>query len=274
MSKLLSIFSFILMSCTTTLKSDDPYLKLIKNNQELGPHEGPLEILTDPNEIALAQRTQHDFVLKKGIHPDFAGQASRIGILSIDPFWIIVRDAVRFPGGHLGAHLRLISSNAVTKKSGSIVLAVNEKNEIALIKNFRHSSRSWEYELPRGAAEKGEKLIEAAKRELKEETGLNAEQLIHLGEVTEAISILASVPDVFFCKVKTTTSDLKLDRTEAIESLEWFSPAKIKEAFKRGSSSTLINGKQQQVPFRDPFISHAIMLAVSKGYLDFKFDEK
>lgn len=269
MLKRILFISFILSSCATAQSTDYRYLSLIRDYNELGPKEGPLELLTDPAMIHLAQGKQYDFAIRKGMDPYQANNASRIGIISQDPFWILVRDAVRFPGGRYGAHLRLINPNAMSMKTGAIVLAVNEKNEIALIKNFRHSTRSWEYETPRGSAEKGEDLSKTAARELEEETGLHAESTIKLGDITEASGLIASVPGVFLCRVKSKASETKTDQTEAIGGLEWFSLTQIKEAFKTGSILTTIATKQQRVPFRDPLLGHAIFLAVSHGYLSF-----
>lgn len=49
-------------------------------------------------------------------------------------------------------------------------IAINEKNEILMIKNLR---RGWEF--PGGQVEVGENVINAVKREILEETGIEAE---------------------------------------------------------------------------------------------------
>lgn len=53
--------------------------------------------------------------------------------------------------------------------------------QIAMIRQYRIPIQQWEYELPAGMIDHGEKPEEAAVRELSEETGLIADQLISLG---------------------------------------------------------------------------------------------
>ncbi len=57
---------------------------------------------------------------------------------------------------------------------GVCVAAVDEYGGIALVRQFRYPFRSHLLELPAGKLEKGEDPLPAAKRELSEETGLEA----------------------------------------------------------------------------------------------------
>jgi 8-oxo-dGTP pyrophosphatase MutT (NUDIX family) len=51
------------------------------------------------------------------------------------------------------------------------VVALTRANEVVLIRQYRHAVGRVDYELPAGGCEEGETLLEAAKRELLEETG-------------------------------------------------------------------------------------------------------
>lgn len=57
---------------------------------------------------------------------------------------------------------------------GVMILAIDEEDNIILVKQFRPAIGDYIYELPAGMIDKGEDLETAAKRELFEETGLKA----------------------------------------------------------------------------------------------------
>lgn len=55
------------------------------------------------------------------------------------------------------------------------VLALTEKREALLVRQFRFGTRQFSLELPGGVLEAGQSPLEAAQRELREETGYTAE---------------------------------------------------------------------------------------------------
>lgn len=71
----------------------------------------------------------------------------------------------------------------VEHSGGATVLAIDTEDNVYLVKQFRYPYKKFLYELPAGKLNKGEPPELCAKRELKEETGLIAENLTLLGEL-------------------------------------------------------------------------------------------
>jgi len=62
-------------------------------------------------------------------------------------------------------------------KGAVMVVALNDKNEFAVVKEYAVGSEQYEWTLPKGAIDEGEDALEAANRELAEEIGLAANKL-------------------------------------------------------------------------------------------------
>lgn len=69
----------------------------------------------------------------------------------------------------------------INAPDGVIVLALTEKEEIILVKQFRPALNQYTLELPCGSIDGSETPLEAAKRELHEETGYICADLYALG---------------------------------------------------------------------------------------------
>src|ERR1700730_1861993 len=64
----------------------------------------------------------------------------------------------------------------VQHKGSAVVMPVDAKKRILLVKQYRLPARSYLWELPAGKLDKGETPLQAAKRELTEETGYRGKQ--------------------------------------------------------------------------------------------------
>lgn len=66
---------------------------------------------------------------------------------------------------------------------GAAVIAMNDKDEIYLVHQYRYATAQVLTEIPAGKLEKGEDPFEAAKRELAEEAGVQADEYLPLGYI-------------------------------------------------------------------------------------------
>lgn len=91
--------------------------------------------------------------------------------------WIRLReDQVRFPDGSEGVY-------AYTERvdEGPMIIPVNEKGEMLVLREWRYPIQDWVYQFPAGGHEEGEDSLTTAKRELEEETGLCASEWVQIG---------------------------------------------------------------------------------------------
>lgn len=82
--------------------------------------------------------------------------------------WInLYTDRVEMPSGKIIEKYHIYDIH----KEGVVAYIENKKGEVCMIKSLRYSTQKVEWELPAGSIEKGETILEAAKREVMEETG-------------------------------------------------------------------------------------------------------
>lgn len=71
-----------------------------------------------------------------------------------------------------------------------------------LIRHFRHATRTWHLEIPRGFGTKGFSSEENARREIKEEIGATVSRLISLGQVYPDAGAQAEYNDFFYAEIE------------------------------------------------------------------------
>ena len=100
---------------------------------------------------------------------------------SEDNPWVkLYYDRVRFPNGDKGRYNRIVEGE---KGKGVVVLPVASNGKVALIHIYRYPVHGWQWELPRGFSDPSMTAQENARRELQEETGIIAGELVHLGSI-------------------------------------------------------------------------------------------
>lgn len=135
-----------------------------------------IKIITDPEQIKTLQAKLKKEYKELGKRPEWI----EIGVLAEDQWEYIVRDLVEHPDGRIGGYTRSISRTNLQGGIGVVVMPV-QGDKVLLLKHFRHESRSWKWEFPRGYGEPGLTAEENAKKELLEEVGLLPKKLIEVG---------------------------------------------------------------------------------------------
>lgn len=129
--------------------------------------------------------------------------------------WIRVReDKVVRPGGREGIF------GVVEMKAGSTVIALNSKKEAYLIKEYKYAIERDSIELMSGGIDEKETPLEAAKRELKEETGLVAGEWIELGVVDPFTTIIKS-PNYMFLALDARKGEQFLEEGERVQVIKF-----------------------------------------------------
>ena len=103
------------------------------------------------------------------------------------------------------------------RKDYSTIVPFVSNNEILVIKSYRHMVGSYQIEAPSGYIDNGETPVEAASRELKEETGYRANNIISLGLYTLDYTMFEQTGNVFVAYDLVDEKRKKLGMMEIIE---------------------------------------------------------
>ncbi len=174
----------------------------------------------------------------------------------------ILNDHVRFPTGRTGQYLRIFHNAQLQDRHGTIVVPTYG-DEVYFIRLFRHPTRSWQVEFPRGFAEPGLTPADNARKELAEELGVEAADTKELGTVAPDTGLLATRAPVFHATLKSRPAlrpTLNSQAAEAIASVLFVTRSNFLQCFRSG---------------RDPVLNSiscgltlsAMMLAVGRGIL-------
>jgi 8-oxo-dGTP pyrophosphatase MutT (NUDIX family) len=147
-----------------------------------------------------------------------------------NPYYSVSEDSVIKPDGSEGIY-------NVTEFNGAVfVVAMDKASNIYLVAQWRYTNNNYSLEVPCGHIDKNEKSLVAAKRELKEETGLVADKWESLGFVYPANGILSGKHYVFIAMDLHETAD-NAQVEEGITSMQKASLTEIFQKIKVGEIS-------------------------------------
>lgn len=93
---------------------------------------------------------------------------------------------------------RQATRDIIRHPGASVVVPLNEKGEVYMVRQFRKPIDKVTLEIPAGKLDPGEEPYECAKRELKEETGLEAREIKHLVSMYSTPGFSDEVLHLFF----------------------------------------------------------------------------
>ncbi|MBK1693861.1 NUDIX hydrolase [Chromatium weissei] len=96
-------------------------------------------------------------------------------------------DTVELPNGDQ------VELEIIHHPGGAAVVAIDERHDVCLLRQFRHASQGWLWELPAGRIDPQESHANTAQRELEEEAGLSASEWINLGFIHSSPGIFTEV---------------------------------------------------------------------------------
>jgi ADP-ribose pyrophosphatase len=240
------------------------YFELLSNHPKLRrvQDEGIVNIYEDIENIERVRKLTFDRTK--------SADASRIGVVAEDRFWIWIRDAVRSPSGAEHTFNRLVSRADLNENPGAAALPIQTVNGVKMISlqlAFRHATNSWEWEMPRGGSKPGETAEQTARREIREETGYELKNVVALGVMTPDSGLTASVVPIFLGDVS-SEGETNHDKTEAIKGKHLFSIEDVKNGLKTGMLIYEQDGIRKEAPLRDPFLNTALLQAYIQGHLE------
>ncbi len=104
------------------------------------------------------------------------------------------KDTVRLPNGKLATREVLRLSGAVA------VVPVTDDGNVVLVRQYRYPYAEVLLEIPAGKIDPGEDPAVCARRELSEETGIEAEELLSLGAYYPSVAVLGETIHLYLAR--------------------------------------------------------------------------
>lgn len=113
----------------------------------------------------------------------------------------LLYDEVELPNGNTAIR------EVVCHNGGVCVVALNDKNEVYFVRQYRYPYHEVVLEIPAGKLEKGSTPLENGKRELKEEVGATGRDYRFLGELYPSPGYTSEIIYLYCCKIESLGED-------------------------------------------------------------------
>ncbi len=150
---------------------------------------------------------------------------SSVEICRTPIFWVTQDHAVDPDGFEI--------KRAIVQHPGSaVIMPVDSKKRVLLVKQYRLPARRFLWELPAGKIDPGETALQAAKRELKEETGCKAKKWSKLADFFPSPGFLAEKMTIYLAQdlVEGEATPMEDERIEK----DWFTAKQMEEMLRTG----------------------------------------
>lgn len=105
----------------------------------------------------------------------------------------VSHDVITLPDGNTTNRETVLRGNATA------TVPVDSKNNVILVKQYRHPAKKILLEIPAGMMEEGEDPVECALRELEEETSFKANKIQHLTSMYPTAGFCTEILHIYLC---------------------------------------------------------------------------
>lgn len=142
-------------------------------------------------------------------------------------------DEIEYKSGNRGVR------ETAVHPGGAVILPFTGNGKIMLVKQYRYPHNKYLLELPAGKLEKGEDPLICAERELAEETGYTAKEIIKLGAIFTTPGFCSEVLHIYLAKGLTPGNHNREEGEYGMEVYEFT----IEEINKMISSGEIVDAK-------------------------------
>lgn len=172
-----------------------------------------IRLVLNASSIFDAQARMSNELEQKGAPKEYA----TIGVVFEDQYIILLRDAVEFPNGEIGTYIRIVHKQH--DHAGIVVLPETEQGFV-LIRHFRHATRKWHWEAPRGFANTSNPS-DTVIMELQEEIGAVPSSITRIGTYYPDSGLLASCVHVYHAAVTIGETRDDIEPISSIRAFSW-----------------------------------------------------